>query len=304
MFEKKIKKTFRRIFHIPSAITINQESIVKSLVNLWGHLLYKQHYTSSELVKKMESMGMKKGSCIFIHSTWDAFFNYEGTEVDLIDMILDSIGPKGTLAMPAYPLFHNKTFNVRKSVTGAGMLAEEFRKYPGVKRSVNTQHSVCAIGPLSDYLLSEHHLGETCWDEKSPYYKLSQVNAIIFCLGLGHSYLGTMIHCVESINRERVPYYQSFFSEKKNRHVYIDYDGIEKEYYCYDITVERLFKPIPGTFFIRRYFNKDCFRFSRISNLTINAYQANLMIPRLIDLGKKGIDLYRKPSKKGYIFLK
>ncbi len=94
--------------------------------------------------------------------------------------------------MPAYPLLRNENsiFDVRNTPTGAGLIAEEFRHYPGVKRSLNRQHSVCALGPMSDFLLGEHHLSKTCWDEKSPYYKLGEINAIVFTLGLGKVFVG------------------------------------------------------------------------------------------------------------------
>lgn len=50
-------------------------------------------------------MGMKNGSNIFIHSTWDEMYNYNGSEENLIDAILEVIGPEGTLIMPACPYY-------------------------------------------------------------------------------------------------------------------------------------------------------------------------------------------------------
>lgn len=178
---------------------------------------------------------MKNGSNIFIHSTWDEMYNYNGSEENLIDAILEVIGPEGTLIMPALPLLRKgKIFDVKKSITGAGTLAETFRRYPGVKRSINVQHSVCALGPQSDFLLKEHHLGESCWDEKSPYFRLSQIDALVFTLGLRRYYIGTMLHCVESVLRKSYPYYSSFYTREPVKHEYIDYDGEHKYYYCYD----------------------------------------------------------------------
>lgn len=289
---------------VPPSVTLDRYTFLRAISHKWELKHYKQHYCTDDILNKLVSLGMKEGTCVFIHSTWDSFFNYEGSEKDLIEGILQTIGPSGTLAMPAFPLQKDRTFNLKRSITGAGRLAEAFRRYPGVKRSINVQHSVCAIGPLSDYLLSEHHLGETCWDEKSPYYKLSQVDALIICLGLGYSFMGTVIHCVDSINRKDIPYYSDFFSKTKSVHPYIDYNGEEKQYYCYDICVNRKFHYIPDSFFLKKYMTHREYQNSRISNLTINVFYAKSYIPRLIELGRKGIDVYRKPSKKGYKFEK
>lgn len=298
------KLVLKRLLGVPKEVTLDRFTLLLTLSSKWEHLIYKNKYGTEELVNKMCSMGLKEGSCVFIHSSWGAFYNYKGTEKDLIEGILKVIGPTGTLAMPSFPLRKDKIFNVKRTVTGAGLLAEAFRRYPGVKRSINVQHSVCALGPLSDYLLSEHHLGETCWDEKSPYFRLSEVNAVIFTLGLGYSFMGTVIHCVETMNRKNIPYYSDFFTKEKLTHKYIDYDGEEKTYQCYDIAVNRKFKLMPESFFLRRHFTNQEHKKSRISNLTIHSYYAEKYIPRLIELGRKGIDVYKSPSKKGYTFEK
>lgn len=299
-----IKRLLRKVFSLRNDVSINRENIVKRFAFKWQKYFYHKQYDTNELLEEMRKLGMKEGSCIFIHCAWDFFFNYTGNVKDFIDGVLRVIGPSGTLAMPAFPLDRSKTFNVKRSITGAGKLAEFFRRYPGVKRSANTQHSVCAIGPLSDYLLKEHTECETCWDENSPYYRLSQVNALIFCLGVGYSFLSTSVHCTEAINRNKVKYYHDFFSKEKIKHEYIDYDGTPKEYYCYDVVVNRQFTIIPEKYFLKKYFSSEEYKTGRISNLTIIVYNASKYIPKLIELGEFGIDAYRLPSKRGYIFKK
>lgn len=299
-FQSVVKKSLG----IQQSMSLSKESIRSVVNNKWQRLFYKNKYGTEELIAKFKELGMKEGSCVFIHSSWNSFFNYTGNPKELIDSILDVVGPNGTLAMPSFPFYMDKPFDLRKSITGAGLLAEMFRRYPGVKRSINVQHSVCAIGPLSDYLLSEHHLCDTCWDEKSPYYKLSKVNALIFCIGVGYSYMTTSYHCVESINNGVVPYYTDFFAKEKTTHSYIDYDGIKKEYQCYDLKANRRFMLLPEKWFIYKHFSHEDYKMSRISNLTLLVYNGGSYIPRVIALGKRGIDAYRSPSKKEYKFEK
>lgn len=297
-------RKLKKFFGMTQITTISKESLRQIYKNKWQRAFYKQKYGTQELISKMQKLGMQEGSCVFVQCSWNSFFNYTGNPKELIEGILEVIGPTGTLAMPAFPYYLNKPLDLKKSITGAGLLAEMFRRYPGVKRSINVQHSVCAIGPLSDYLLSEHHLCDTCWDKKSPYYRLSEVNALIFCLGVGYSFLSTSYHCAESINNGIVPYYTDFFAKEKTPHYYVDYDGITKEYLCYDLVAKRHFMTLPEKWFLHRHFTQGEYATSRISNLTILVYYADKYIPRLVDLARIGVDAYRSPSKKGYKFEK
>ena len=123
----------------------------------WHKNLYKK-YSTDELINVLKSLGIRKGSRLFIHSSWDQFYNYQGNQIEMIEALIDEIGPKGTLAMPAIPinLGPNKIFDVRKTPSSAGYLTEIFRRYPSVKRSINLMHSVCAIGPHADHLIKDH----------------------------------------------------------------------------------------------------------------------------------------------------
>ena len=179
----------------------NRDKIRRYIHKKWGKLVYRKHYNATDILMVMRKMGMKPGDVVFIHSSMREFFNYDGSAEELIKTIEDYLGPEGTISMPAYPKkywelspkcltsnFNNDKspimFDVTNTPTGAGYLAETFRKMPGVKRSINLQHSVCAKGKYADYLISEHHLSNTCWDEKSPYYKLTLLNAKIFSFRL------------------------------------------------------------------------------------------------------------------------
>lgn len=274
---------------------------------IYGPYLYRKKYSTEDLVSVMKNMGMVAGSNVFIHCKWDEMYNYKGDEIELIDAILHVIGPEGTLIMPAFPLQRkNKLFNLKRTVTAAGMLAEAFRKYPGVLRSINCQHSVCAIGKNAKYLLCEHQLGDNCWDEKSPYYKLASLNTLVFSIGLRKYYIGTMVHCVEGTLMKSIPYYRSFFKKEKSEHFYIDYDGSTQKYMAYDLdhSHRRISKHFGARIMTNKYFDKNGCSFSKISNVKVSMYRADYVIPRMIELGKRGIDIYKSPSKRGYSFNK
>jgi aminoglycoside N3'-acetyltransferase len=260
--------------------------------------IYKKKYDTSELMNVMNSMGLKKGTNVFIHSSWDEFYNYTGTVDDFIEAILAEIGASGTLAMPAYPLLRKpeSIFDIEKTPTGAGLIAETFRKYPGVKRSIN-MHSVCALGPMSDFLLNEHQYSVTSWDENSPYYKLSKINAKIFAFGLGRYFVGTTMHCADSVLREEVPYFSQFFQKQATyRYRLSDQSIIDRVCLTYSDDFRYYFTNRSHHRVISRYFDKKQYRKTKLSNLTINMYNAEYFINRIIELGRQGVTVYLKPD--------
>ncbi len=304
--DKNTKNKLRKILGIPPNEGLSLESLILTWRLRIGRHFFKKQYSAHDVVEAMMSMGMKEGSVVFIQSRWAEFYNCISDPEDLIDDILEVIGPEGTLGMACMPLMlEGKTFNVKKTPTNAGFLAEAFRRYKGVKRSINIQHSVCALGPKADYLVSEHYLSETPWDKKSPYYRLSEVNALVFGLGLGKYWIGTIIHCVDSLLKDEVPYYHDMFYTEKTEYKYIDYDGEEKSYWCYDMPLTGPKKRIGSYILNRRLAKKFSSRkFKQVSNLQMTCYDAKDVVTTVVALGRKGIDSYWTPSKRGYKFEK
>lgn len=299
-----VKKLFKATLGIKKNESLSFEAFLRSWHRRLGPFFYEKKYSPHDVVEAMKRAGMHRGSTILIHSSWGEFYNCTGTPKDLIAAILEALGPEGTLCMPCMPAMRpHEIFDIVNTPTRAGYLAECFRKYPSVKRSVHAQHSVCAIGANADYLVNEHHLGDTPWDEYSPYFRLSKLNGLIFEFGLGAHWVGTITHCVESILRGKVDYYTDMWNTEKTKFDYIDYDGQQKFYYNYDRPTSGRYKRLTSYFksrhVVRRYLHNH---YQQISNLQICCFEANEMLPILIDLAKRGIDIYLLPLKWGYKF--
>lgn len=277
----------------------------KNVVSRTGRVFYRRKYTADDLVAVMKQMGMTRGSLVCIHASMKQFYNYVGTPDDLIDAILSVIGEEGTLVMPAYPVDvraceeNRCVFDIRNTPTGGGLLAETFRLRLGVKRSINVRHSACAYGPLADYLLSEHYLSETVWDERSPYYRMCEKGALIFSLGLPYSFIGTFDHCVESLLRREYPYYAQFFTPDKHEFHYIDVNGALSSYMAFGVAridrrthESRVFSHFDKRFFQTRY----------LSNLRIRVCYGDYCLKRMLELGRRGITIYYVPSPNKYKF--
>lgn len=296
-----IKKGIKKILG-----TENMGLFLKKKRNAVLRHFYRRKYTGEELVSVMKTMGMKQGSVVFIHSSMTEFYNFSGTCEELIDRILEAIGPQGTLLMPAYP--RNKftpsrdmndpdsvDFDVRETPSAAGYLTEVFRRYPGVERSINMQHSVCAYGKLADYFTCEHHLSETAWDERSPYYKLYLKEALVFALGLPH-FLGTVIHCTEDLLKDKYQYFAQFFTGNLE-YKYRDADGNigTHRMRILDQSGKRSRKRM-----VRRYFAPSEFHVERLSNLRVQMAKAKHILDVLLEQAEKGNTIYSKPSPRPY----
>jgi aminoglycoside 3-N-acetyltransferase len=257
----------------------------------------RRRYSASDLVCTLEPLGLTKGSTVFVHSSWDSFYTFDGKASELIQALLQSVGNEGTLAMPAFPADQDprKVFDVKRIPSGGGYLTEIFRRSPNVKRSINLNHSVCGIGPNADYLLKDHHRSATSWDEFSPYYRLREVDATIVGLGVGRDRAATALHCVESILRREILYFSMLFPCEVT-YTYRDENG--------NVGEHTFLKRVGSTESRRifKHFDREAFREVRLSNLRMCSIAAKYMIDRGIELGRQGITQYVRPRPEKHLF--
>lgn len=293
----RIGRFVKKIFGIED-ISLLKKNIHKKI----GKILYHKKYGANDVISVMKDMGMQKGSVICIHASMKEFYNFIGTAKELIDLIIEELGPEGTLIMPAFPIkaLANKpgyVFDVYNDPTGAGYLAEEFRKYPGVVRSINVQHSVCAFGRYADYLIKDHHHTHDCWDNNSPWQRMIELGCIVFNLGMPSSYIGTFDHCVESILQYEYDYWAQFFTEEREYKYYAN-DGNIQRYVNYTSNIDRRTRESNVT----KYFTEEEMKSKRLSNLLIKSYDTSRCLNKMLELGRKGISIYYVPSSRGYKF--
>ncbi len=273
----------------------------KNIKKQIGKAIYHKKYDADDIVRMMISLGMKKGSVVCIHAAMKEFYNYQGTAEELIDKILQVISPEGTLLMPAFPkreciLDENFVFDPASTPTAAGYLAETFRKMPGVIRSINTQHSVCAIGKYAQMLTEDHHRGVNCWDECSPWYRMTRLGALVFCLGLSANYIGTFDHCVEGLLYKEHEYWNQFFGLNFT-FKYRNTQGNVETYTCRTGNIECRTRERNLT----KHFGSHM-RTRKLSNLRIRVYDSKECLGKMLELGRRGITMYYVPSPKGYKF--
>ena len=247
-----------------------------------------------EIENFLRDSGIEDGSSLIVHSSWEHLNNGKFSAVDLIKKIISIIGDDGTLSMPAFSHYNNQKndgfFDVKRTPSAGGILTEVFRRYPGVLRSININHSVCAYGKNAKYLIEEHHKSETSWDHNSPYYKIKDLeNSWIIGLGVGHRLkVATSLHCVESMLRTKNPYYRKLF-ENEITYTYKNTNG-EFGNHTYLQRSGEIYTPK-----LAKYFSQDELIEKTIKGLDVYAIRAKLLINKSIELGLKGKTMYIYP---------
>ena len=283
-----VKKTFG-IYNLKLFLRKREQGVER--------LLYHRKYTAQELADELVRLGIKRGQVVIVHCAMNNFYNYCGTVDEIIDELLRVLGPEGTLCMPAFPPNKNdneQVFDVRTTPTAAGLLAETFRKRPGVKRSLNQLHSVCALGPKADYIVGEHHLSRTCFDEHSPFYKIYELGGLSVSLGLPKYFIGTCGHISESLLRDELAFFRDKFPKPVTFH-YIDSSGKKVEHTMLtDAKTAYIRKR--NSIIVEDNFDKAYYSQTRFSNLWINIYDVHYLVDTLARLAREGKTIFSYPK--------
>lgn len=256
----------------------------------------KREYSLEELKKTLNDMNIIEGDTVLVHASWRAFVGFSASPNDVIEMLLEKVGEKGTLLMPAYGSNIEK-FDVKNTPSNAGVLTEVFRKMNGVVRSFNPYFSICAKGPLAVELTKDHVNSEYGFDKCSPYHKLIQCGGKVLLLGLGRNpYKISAFHCATYQLKNELPYYKQLLNNYRTT-VIIDENGNETEKIILDRIpscqnskrkMRGVFKAMPSESKHQR----------SIGYLDIILFDAKAAVQTAIDMGRKGYPVYNLKAKK------
>lgn len=174
--------------------------------------------TTVSAAGQLRSLGLCSGMLVIVHTSLSKLGWVCGGAQAIVDAILAVLGREGTLVMPAHtshlsdpsqwsnpPVPENWWPTIRAELPafqpaitpsyGMGAVVECFRKYPGVVRSNHPQASFCALGPLADEIIAEHHLHDTFGDT-SPLAKVYARNGHVLLLAVEHD-KNTSLHLAE-----------------------------------------------------------------------------------------------------------
>lgn len=239
-----------------------------------------------------EICGVKKGDVLFVHSSID------GLAMDIsprriLELLLDTVGPEGTILMPSYPKLTSHAFlksgqvwDVRRTPSYSGLLTEIFRRMEGTRRSLHPTKSVAVRGPLRDELIGEHHTDIRPYGAASPYYKFVTHGGRAIGIGVSVRYIA-FIHAIDDHLGERFPvttYRGGALSGKV-----IDYAGTQREVFTLAHDIRLAYDPVG---LLRRHVPREQAHSLTYKNRAFFYADAKTVFETGVRLAQKGITIY------------
>jgi aminoglycoside 3-N-acetyltransferase len=171
-----------------------------------------------QVFEKWKEWGISAGDILIVTSSYSQLNDYQLKPEQIIDRLIEFLGPEGTLMMPAFPYYKNMPKNqdyLRKDIQSevfrydpmknfvtTGILPGTLIKYKGAVRSSFPINSLAAYGKYAKVMF------ENEWSEKEPlpcgkgsaWAFAAAKNAKIVSLGTDLTHSLTMIHVAEDIN--------------------------------------------------------------------------------------------------------
>ncbi len=166
--------------------------------------------TRGALSVDLRRAGIEPGTAVLVHSSLSSLGWVEGGADTVIDALLDTVGPRGSVL---FPTLTGKPYDgperppymdVLATPCWTGRIPMTARLRPGAIRSLHSTHSVVALGARAAEYAADHDRGASPCDRRSPYYRLVAENALILLLGVTQD-SNTTLHCLEEL--AEVPYH-------------------------------------------------------------------------------------------------
>ncbi len=174
--------------------------------------------TPSRLIAELDDLGLEHGAIVIVHNSLSRIGWVPGGAQGVIAALLSVLGDTGTLVMPTHtghltdpaawrapPVPESWWETIREEMPAydpavtptraMGMVAETFRRYPGVRRSAHPHVSFAALGPAAETIVGDHPPG-SMFGERSPLARLYDLDAQVLLAGVGHAN-NTAIHLGE-----------------------------------------------------------------------------------------------------------
>lgn len=176
-------------------------------------------HTRQELVHGLKGMDLRPGDLVMVHSSMRSVGPILGGPNEMIEALLESVGPSGTVMMyvdweegaqrytrtdrettlsaaqmDAWPAFDAGKARADRSY---GILPEFLRTWPGAARSINPGASVAAVGPRAEWICADHPL-DYGYGPASPLAKLVEAQGRVLLLGSPLENV-TLLHFAEHV---------------------------------------------------------------------------------------------------------
>ena len=148
------------------------------------------HVTKEDIKEGLRRLGLEKNDVVLVHSSLSSLGYVVGGPDTVIDALLETVGPQGTVAVPTYStnafkylededacyelsVEHMEPYDPETTPVWTGLIPETFRKRKDALRSLSPAHSIAAIGSKA------RELTEGDWGRK-----LQELGGYVLMLGV------------------------------------------------------------------------------------------------------------------------
>ena len=153
--------------------------------------------TKKDIIAGLKRLGLRAGDHVLVHTALGSFGTVTGGAKTVIDALLDTVGPDGTVLMPCFGCT-DAVFDPAVSATTLGTIPEAFRRYPHVVRSGHPTASVAAMGARAHWLTADHEKARTGHGKDTPYTRLADIGGKILLMGVDQD-RSTFLHAAEAV---------------------------------------------------------------------------------------------------------
>jgi aminoglycoside 3-N-acetyltransferase len=174
---------------------------------------FRRRHTERTLSDQLLKAGLAKNDTLVVHGSLSKLGNIDGGAPTVIRALLTCVGEKGNLVFPSFSYTgtmretvasKDYIFNAESTPSVVGRLTEEFRKWPGARRSLHPTHSYSALGPDSDKITQGHFAAATNFGPGTPLAAARELGGKLVGLGIGIGPV-TFYHSVEDFFPELFP---------------------------------------------------------------------------------------------------
>ena len=181
-------------------------------------------HSRASLAADLAAIGVASGNALIVHASLSQVGYVIGGAASVIAALMDVLGPAGTLMMPTFSgdmsdpagwrdppapaawhaaiRAHLPAFDpVRTNTRNMGVIAESFRHWPGVRRSLHPYMSLAAWGRHADALTASHELAWAL-GENTPMGRFNALDGHVLLIGVGYD-RNSSLHLAETRARHR-----------------------------------------------------------------------------------------------------
>jgi len=175
-------------------------------VKFWKIRFISRALNKDRIKADLEKLGLCEGCVVLVHSSLSSIGYVKGGADAVIEVLLEIVGEKGTVAVPTFPfrglmadyVQTDPVFDVKKTPSKMGIITERFRQSPKSIRSCHPTHPVAAIGKHASFLTKGHENSFYPFDKMSPFWKLIKIKGYVLLLGVDYESM-TVLRTFECI---------------------------------------------------------------------------------------------------------